>query len=411
MSSIQLKRGTSSQWFTLNPTLKNGELGVETDTKKIKLGNGITQWRSLNYINVLPADLENTLGSYIESSEKGNAGGVATLNSSGVIPDSQIPSTIARDTEIVTSYNDLDDLPALFSGSYTDLSDKPTLFSGSYEDLSSKPTIPSLSGYATETYVGTAISNLVDSAPEALNTLNELAAAINDDSSYASTITTALGTKEPLLPSQDGNSGKFLTTDGISKSWSAVDSLPDQTNNSDKYLKTDGSNASWATIPVTSAATTNTLGTVYGKISVPGVSGNNNTSIGYNSLNSLTTGSSNVSLGNANAQSITDGISNVTIGNGVLGYMSSGDSNIAVGNLAGGSMGGPLVSGSNNILIGSNVEPSNSTISNEITLGNASITRFRIPGLGIDWTSSTVPSGSGGGGTAGADVMNIMEAW
>jgi hypothetical protein len=36
---------------------------------------------------------------------------------------------------------------------------------------------------------------LVDSAPETLNTLNELAAAINDDASYASTITTALGNK------------------------------------------------------------------------------------------------------------------------------------------------------------------------------------------------------------------------
>ena len=38
-----------------------------------------------------------------------------------------------------------------------------------------------LSGYATESYVGTQISNLIDGAPGALDTLNELAAAINDD--------------------------------------------------------------------------------------------------------------------------------------------------------------------------------------------------------------------------------------
>ena len=38
-----------------------------------------------------------------------------------------------------------------------------------------------MSGYATETYVNTAISNLVDGAPSALNTLNELADAINDN--------------------------------------------------------------------------------------------------------------------------------------------------------------------------------------------------------------------------------------
>ncbi len=67
------------------------------------------------------------------------------------------------------SYNDLSNKPTLFSGSYTDLTNKPTLFdgayasltgkptlfSGSYDDLTNKPTIPSLTGYATETYVTT----------------------------------------------------------------------------------------------------------------------------------------------------------------------------------------------------------------------------------------------------------------
>lgn len=62
-----------------------------------------------------------------------------------------------------------------------------------------------LIGLATETYVNTTVSNLVDSAPGALNTLNELAAAINDDANYAATITTALGLKAPLAsPSLTG---------------------------------------------------------------------------------------------------------------------------------------------------------------------------------------------------------------
>jgi hypothetical protein len=46
--------------------------------------------------------------------------------------------------------------------------------------------------------ISTAVSNLVDGAPDLLNTLNELAAAINDDANYTTTITTALGTKAPL---------------------------------------------------------------------------------------------------------------------------------------------------------------------------------------------------------------------
>lgn len=47
------------------------------------------------------------------------------------------------------------------------------------------------------------------------------------------------------LPSQSGQSGKYLTTDGTDVSWSAVDSLPSQTGQSGKFLTTDGTDASW----------------------------------------------------------------------------------------------------------------------------------------------------------------------
>ena len=58
-----------------------------------------------------------------------------------------------------------------------------------------KSEIPSLSGYATESYVNTQVSNLVNSAPEALNTLDELAAALNDDSNFATTVTNQIAAK------------------------------------------------------------------------------------------------------------------------------------------------------------------------------------------------------------------------
>lgn len=51
---------------------------------------------------------------------------------------------------------------------------------------------------ATTAYTDTAVSNLVDSSPGALNTLNELAAAINDDASFSTTMTNNLATKMPL---------------------------------------------------------------------------------------------------------------------------------------------------------------------------------------------------------------------
>ena len=64
---------------------------------------------------------------------------------------------------------------------------------------------------ASTAFVQTAISNLVDSSPDALNTLNELAAALGDDADFSTTITTALAAKAPL------NSPTFTgTVSGIS---------------------------------------------------------------------------------------------------------------------------------------------------------------------------------------------------
>ena len=219
MPVIKIRRGTTTQWNASSRVLQVGELGIDTTLNRIKAGNGVAVWSALPYLSLSSAEIEelsqdsvaaalaagthsnitvtysdngnsislatgpdvitqtslsNTLTNpttgYVSIGDVGVADGVASLDSNGKIPDSEIPDTIARDSEIITSYNSLTD----------------------------KPTIPSLTGYATESYVTTAISNLVDTAPTTLNTLNELAAAINDDASFASTVTTALGTKAPI---------------------------------------------------------------------------------------------------------------------------------------------------------------------------------------------------------------------
>lgn len=46
---IQLRNGTAAQWTAANPTLAAGEVGTETDTSKLKIGNGSTAWNSLAY--------------------------------------------------------------------------------------------------------------------------------------------------------------------------------------------------------------------------------------------------------------------------------------------------------------------------------------------------------------------------
>lgn len=48
---IQFRRGTASEWTSANPTLATGEVGLETDTSKLKIGDGSTAWNSLGYLD------------------------------------------------------------------------------------------------------------------------------------------------------------------------------------------------------------------------------------------------------------------------------------------------------------------------------------------------------------------------
>jgi trimeric autotransporter adhesin len=152
---IQVKRGSSSQWTSLNPVLAEGEIGLELDTNKFKFGKGGTyHWNDLsyastgsgssyitsvdtNYFTVTSGELlinfsgletklitdgfatktyadnkasqaQSAAESYAQSlqpiagtdyiafSEKGVAGGVAELDGDTYVPDSQINPDIAR---------------------------------------------------------------------------------------------------------------------------------------------------------------------------------------------------------------------------------------------------------------------------------------------------------------------------
>ena len=49
MTTIKIRRDTAANWTANNPILATGEPGLETDTKKIKYGDGSTAWNSLSY--------------------------------------------------------------------------------------------------------------------------------------------------------------------------------------------------------------------------------------------------------------------------------------------------------------------------------------------------------------------------
>ena len=48
-SRIQVRRGTAAEWASANPILADGELAAEKDTRKLKLGDGVTTWNLLPY--------------------------------------------------------------------------------------------------------------------------------------------------------------------------------------------------------------------------------------------------------------------------------------------------------------------------------------------------------------------------
>ena len=150
---MQQRRGTAAQWISTNngdgPVLNIGEIGYESDTNKFKIGDGISHWIDLNYF-ADAVELGGSIDDYVPLTQKGTANGVATLNASGVIPSEQIPSLVGLDSEITTAVNN-------------------------------------------------AVNALVDGAPAALNTLNELAAAVNDNGSFAAEVIAEINTKQDII--------------------------------------------------------------------------------------------------------------------------------------------------------------------------------------------------------------------
>lgn len=66
---IQVRRGKAAFWASENPILRSGEPGLETDTRKIKYGDGNTPWRDLPYSSGgagIPVD-QGSLAEHINS--------------------------------------------------------------------------------------------------------------------------------------------------------------------------------------------------------------------------------------------------------------------------------------------------------------------------------------------------------
>lgn len=179
---IQFRRGTAAEWTSANPTLAAGELGYETDTAKTKVGDGTTVWSSLAYAGVNQDDINAAVASVIDFAP----GTLDTLNelAASIGDDGDFANTVADNlSAAVDAHN---------SGTTNvhGIADTSALETQSGSQAKADAALAS-----AQSYTDAAVTNVIDAAPGALDTLNELAAALGDDPNFATTVTNGLASK------------------------------------------------------------------------------------------------------------------------------------------------------------------------------------------------------------------------
>lgn len=156
-NKIQLRRDTTANWTTADPTLSQGEIGLDLTTGNIKIGTGLDSWSELDYVipsieglasevyvDAAIADLKDGAGSALDTlNELADALGNDANFSATVTTQLGLKANTADLSVVATSgnYSDLLNKPVLFDGAYNSLTGKPTLFNGDYNNLSNKPTL------------------------------------------------------------------------------------------------------------------------------------------------------------------------------------------------------------------------------------------------------------------------------
>jgi hypothetical protein len=190
---IQFRRGTAAEWVSANPTLAAGELGYETDTSAIKIGDGSSVWTSLAYGAVSEAYVQEAISAVVGLSPET----LDTLEelAAAIGDDSDFFTTVTSDIATAkseaTSYADnaIDDF-SIVSENIHGIADFAAL-----ETTAGAEILANAAVATAASYTDSQIDSLLDSAPGTLDTLNELAAALGDDPNFATSITNNLAAK------------------------------------------------------------------------------------------------------------------------------------------------------------------------------------------------------------------------
>ena len=91
---IQFRRGTSAEWAAANPILAQGEIGVNLDGNRFKIGTGLTSWNNLDYTAVFDVVVQSPTAPIVYPTFANNSGttsvGIATSGSTSFV---YIPSS------------------------------------------------------------------------------------------------------------------------------------------------------------------------------------------------------------------------------------------------------------------------------------------------------------------------------
>jgi hypothetical protein len=91
---IQFRRGTGAEWASANPILAQGELGIDLDVNRFKVGTGLTSWNYLNYTAVFDVVVQSPTAPIVYPTFANASGvsaiGIATSGSTSVV---YIPSS------------------------------------------------------------------------------------------------------------------------------------------------------------------------------------------------------------------------------------------------------------------------------------------------------------------------------
>lgn len=69
MAEIRLRRGTTSEWMASDPILAPGEPGLNTTTRRLKFGDGVSKWSQLAYPDTAPPGTPISIQDHVESED------------------------------------------------------------------------------------------------------------------------------------------------------------------------------------------------------------------------------------------------------------------------------------------------------------------------------------------------------